>query len=369
MHTLVQQWARLMLLPEQQIKYLVIGALLLHACAEEICQQHNVQPNSDTAYLHQRHLLSHAYVCINFAAEHLQLNIAEILPVDCAVTFAVFCTHDHKYALAEDMLLIAVRRCCDHSLVSITARRALSLALRRQGKLEEALATQLTAMEDLNQLQIESKITQWMDAQRLRAQEELTTIYRDMGSYTMAIELQSEVVDKSKTLLGSESVDTLHEMACLARTLAKTRQYEQALLLESTILDVYMCRYPDRVEIFNKMRNVAITYYDLRRYDEAISLETAVLQGKKRLYGPAHLEVASAMQNLATTYKKQGRLHDALALYARALQIRDDTLGDCDIHTQKTARHLAETKYLLSMNTEGRPPYILSISSGKKGQD
>lgn len=353
LHALVQQWGRLRLPPSRQKEALSMAASLVHLWALELQRQHQAPADSYAAYVHQRQLLSHAYSCMESSSQVIRLDMAEFVPTECTVTFGMLLVHENKHDSAERMLNIALKRGSNDDNTTSSTLRTLSLALRRQRKFEGALLAQQEAIKLLRDTDHPRDRN---ISQIFRAQAELATIHRDLGNLEEALNLQSRVVDKFKAYLGEASLETLHEMSCLAIVLKRGGDFGQALHLEQRVLRVYRDEFGDRIEIWDKMRNLAITFYHLRRYDEAVSLEQEVLKGKSKLYGQDHVETASAMQNLATTYRHLGRYREALGLYSRALTIRESVLGHRDGKTRKTAKHLSEVERELLEDFDEIPP-------------
>lgn len=328
-HALVQQWARLRLPREKQQEFVSTAASLVYACAQALQSQHKApQADSRATYLHQRHLLTHAYSCIDFAKQVLGVNIAELVPIECSVQLAMFLIHEREYAPAQQILQTAVRVAEERdstvdAAAEISALRTLSLALRRQGTLMGALREQEKVLEKFRALGPQVMLgPREVLGSYLRAEGELATIYRDLGRHEEALALQSKVVDKTRLHLGGGSLETMHEMSCLAVSMKKTNapDYHRALEIEEEVLELYKKHFPDRIERWDAMKSLAISYYYTDRSHEAIELEKKVLAAKRRLFGPDHLETASAMQNLATTYRDVGKYDEARQRYSQALR-------------------------------------------------
>lgn len=281
----------------------------------------------------QQNLFIHAQACVEFAEKTLERNIATILAPECTLTFALFYINERRYQDAIAILQTVLERYSGTlNITSNTARRLLSLAFRRADRLKEAEAIQEVAIRDLEELVRCSetgtpKQLNEIKGESLRVTAELATIYRDMKRFATAYEVQSSVVQQVKDLLGAESLETLHEMSCFGTILNRGERLEEAEKLERQVLDIYERKYPDRPEILDKKRNLAITLYGLSRYDEAIALEHEVLHGKQELYGNEHIEVAAAMQNLGTSYKDSAQYKKAAQWYSQALAIRGVRLG------------------------------------------
>lgn len=177
----------------------------------------------------------------------------------------------------ENTIRVAKQHGDNGAEAETTALRALSLARRRQRKLPEALSVQQEALEKLRDL---ASMLRPLDDQALRAEAELATIYRDSGNLEEALTLQSTVVERARRYFGECSLETLHEMSCLGILAKKTDDLQKALSIEAEVLRLYKEYFPDRLEMWNAMSSLAITYYYLDRNDEAIDLELQVLDAK-----------------------------------------------------------------------------------------
>lgn len=347
LHPLVQQAARLRLTPEKQKDFLQMATALVHLNAQEIGRRFKATPDSIAAYSHQQHLLPHAQTCMEFCKHVLSANIGLSVPQEVTVTLATFLTHECNYLDARQILKAALLRKDGNACSEIAALTALSLAHRRLRNLDEALRMQIEARKILDNLESQTEL--WYVKTSLRTTAGLATIHRDMGHIDEAVSIQSDVVTRTSDYFGKDSLETLHELACLARILFQKGNRPgllEAKSIEERVLEVYRERYSDRPEILDRMRNLAITCWRLDQLQDALILEKQVLEGKERLYGTDHLQTASALQNLGTTYKELGQYEDALRSYKRALGIRDAILGPSNTITKKTATHLQETQCL-----------------------
>lgn len=366
LHPLVQQAARLRLTPEKQNEFLQMATALVHLNAQEIGRRFKATPDSIAAYSHQQHLLPHAHTCMEFCKHVLGTNIGLSIPQEVSVTLATFLTHECNYLDARQILEAALLRKDGNACSEIATLTALSLAHRRLKNLDEALRKQMEARKVLDDL--ESQTEHWHVKTSLRTTAGLATIHRDMGHVDEAVAIQSDVVTRTSDYFGKDSLETLHELACLARILVQKGDLLKAKSIEERVLEVYQKRYPDRPEILDRMRNLAITYWDLGQMQDALHLEKQVLEGKEKLYGTNHLQTASALQNIGTTYKELGRYEDALRSYRRALEIRDTILGPSNTITKKTASHLQETQRLF-ITQQDQDPSPRQFSSSKRRID
>lgn len=366
LHPLVQQAARLRLTPEKQKEFLQMATALVHLNAQEIGRRFKATPDSIAAYSHQQHLLPHAHTCMEFCKYVLSTNIGLSVPQEVTVTLATFLTHECNYLDARQILEAALLRKDGNACSEIAALTALSLAHRRLRNLDEALGMQMEARKVLDT--IESQTELWYVKTSLRTTAGLATIHRDMGHFNEAVAIQSDVVTRTSAYFGKDSLETLYELACLARILVQKKDLLGAKSIEERILKVYQERYSDRTEILDRMRNLATTCWYLGQFQDALILEKQVLEGKEKLYGTDHLQTASALQNLGTTYKELGQYEDALRSYRRALEIRDAILGPSNTVTEKTASHLQETQRLF-ITQQDQDPSPRQFSSSKRRID
>jgi uncharacterized protein (DUF2164 family) len=89
----------------------------------------------------------------------------------------------------------------------------------------------------------------------------LASTYRNQGRWNEAEQLEVQVMDMRKKLLGAEHPDTLTSMA-----------------------------------------NLASTYRNQGRWNEAEQLEVQVMDMRKKLLGAEHPDTLTSMANLASTY-------------------------------------------------------------------
>ncbi|KAI1326134.1 hypothetical protein F5Y16DRAFT_422059 [Xylariaceae sp. FL0255] len=353
LHPLIQTWARLRQPLAQQKENLKMACLLIYACAEGLRFKANAPRDSVAAYTSQRMLHAHMVSCMEFSEKALNINLAELLPAECSLTFAIFLINEKKYPIATSMLEVILRHGEEVSGTTVsTTQRILSLSLRRQGELQKAELVLRTAIDEMRE---RGTVNDKEASELLRARGELATIFRDKRDYHEARKIQAEVFAEMKVLMGEESLETLHEMSCLATICKKfDGQLACAEKLESFVVDIYTRLYPTRPELLDKKRNLAITLYNQRRFDEAIEIERNVLRGKETLYGKEHIQVATAMQHLAKSCEESDRVTESIRLYSEALKIRQRFLGDSDSATRKTAKCLQEAKELLAAsNSKG----------------
>ncbi|KAI0605404.1 TPR-12 multi-domain protein [Pyrenophora tritici-repentis] len=123
------------------------------------------------------------------------------------------------------------------------------------------------------------------DEERTRLASKCATALFSDGRYEEAEELQVQVMETRKRVLGDEHPNTLTSMG-----------------------------------------NLAATYRNQGRWKEAEELQVQVLQTSKRVLTDEHPDTLTSMHNLSLTLKSQARHEEALALIERCFQSRQQVL-------------------------------------------
>ncbi|KAK7177494.1 Kinesin light chain 5 [Paraphaeosphaeria sporulosa] len=124
-------------------------------------------------------------------------------------------------------------------------------------------------------------------------------LYND-GRYEEAEELNVQVMETRKRVLGEEHPDTLTSMA-----------------------------------------NLASTFWNQGRWKEAEELEVQVMETRKRVLGEEHPSTLLSMSNFAFTLQTQARHKEAFALMERCFLLRQQILGEQHPDTQSSLDTLA----------------------------
>ncbi|KAL5638876.1 hypothetical protein ACGC1H_003289 [Rhizoctonia solani] len=172
----------------------------------------------------------------------------------------------------------------------------------------------------------------------------LASTYSDLGRYDEAEQLQVQVLDTRKRILGEEHPDTLCSMNNLASTYSDLGRYNEAEQLQVQELDV--CKRilgEEHADTLCSMNNLASTYSHLGRYDKAEQLQVQVLNAHKRILGEEHPDTLRSIGNLALTYSHLGRYDEAEQLEVQVLNVRKRILGEEHPVTLRSVNNLAST--------------------------
>jgi tetratricopeptide (TPR) repeat protein len=184
----------------------------------------------------------------------------------------------------------------------------------------------------------------------LSSMASLAVTYRKQRKLKDAENLQVEVMDVRRRVLGAEHPDILSSMANLASTYRYQGRWKEAENLEVDVMDVrirvFGAEHPDTL---SSMADLALTYSHQRRWMEAENLQVNVVDVRKRVLGAEHPDTLSSMANLAVTHSYQGRWKEAENLEADVMGVRKRVFGAEHPDTLSSMANLAAT-----YNDQGR---------------
>jgi len=226
---------------------------------------------------------------------------------------------DYSFLQAQIILEDATPTYQEHRLVQLATRQALSKAQRNREFSSYALQIMTDLFPDGTHETWSScrvylphalKSLTWKDTGYI-ASGLLARIGRyhwEEGRSKEAEELEVQVLDLRKSVLGEKHPDTIRAMANLASTWQQQGRSDEAERLKVQVLDLQKSvlgeKHPDTIRA---MANLAVTYYIRHHYDEAEKLEVNVLNLRRQILGNKHPDTKLARENLAATYRQQGR--------------------------------------------------------------
>ena len=171
----------------------------------------------------------------------------------------------------------------------------------------------------------------------------LSSTWQQQGRSNEAVPLQVEVLELQKEVLGARHPNTILAMANLSSTWRQQGRYSEAEQLQVKVLglqkEVLGARHPNTILA---MANLAATWWRQGRYNEAEQLQVEVLELQKEVLGARHPDTIRAMANLATTWWQQGRYNEAEQLQVEVLELQKEVLGARHPATIFTMANLAE---------------------------
>ncbi|KAJ5494842.1 P-loop containing nucleoside triphosphate hydrolase protein [Penicillium fimorum] len=226
---------------------------------------------------------------------------------------------------------------------TLSSRHNLASTYRDQGRWKEAEELQVQVMETRKQmLGPEHPST-------LSSIANLASTYMNQGRWKEAEELQVQVTETYKQMLGLKHRDTLSSMHNLASTyrdqgdgrklktssvvnLASTYmnqgRWKKSEELQVQVTETYkQVLGPEHPSTLTSIANLASTYGNQGRWKEAEELEVQVMETRKQVLGPEHPSTLNSMSNLAYTFKSLGQFSTALQLMTDCARLRGRILG------------------------------------------
>ena len=178
----------------------------------------------------------------------------------------------------------------------------------------------------------------------LRSIANLASTYRNQGRWNEAEQLDIQVMDMRKKLLGADHPDTRSSMANLACTYSNQGRWNEAEQLEIQVMDMRKKLLgADHPDTLRSIANLASTYRNQGRWNEAEQLQIQVMDMRKKLLGADHPDTLICMANLACTYSNQGRWNEAEQLEIQVMDMRKKLLGAEHPDTLQSMANLACT--------------------------
>ena len=172
----------------------------------------------------------------------------------------------------------------------------------------------------------------------------LAHTYRNQGRWNEEEQLEIQVMDMRKKLLGAEHPDTLTSMGNLASTYWNQGRWNEAEHLQIQVMDMtkklFGAEHPDTL---TSMAGLAMTYWNQGRWNEAEQLQIQVMDMRKKLFGAEHPDTLSSMADLASTYGKQGRWNETEQLEIQVMDMRKKLLVAEHPDTLTSMSNLAST--------------------------
>jgi hypothetical protein len=174
------------------------------------------------------------------------------------------------------------------------------------------------------------------------AQKCAMALYID-GQYNGAEELQVQVMQMRKRVLGDEHPDTLTSISNLALTYKSQGRWKEAEELQVQEMQITKRVLGDEhPSTLTSMSNLALTYKSQGRWKEAEELQVQEMQITKRVLGDEHPLTLTSMSNLVLAYESQGRWKEAEELQLQEMQTRKRVLGDEHPDTLTSMSNLAQ---------------------------
>ena len=213
-----------------------------------------------------------------------------------------------------------------------------ALVLRENGDLNNAEQLEIQVMD------MRKKLLGAEHPDTLTSMADLAITYRDQGRWNEAEQLDVQVMETRKKLFGTEHPKTLTSMANLASTYRRQGRWNETENLRVQVMNMTKKLLgPEHPDTLTSVTNLASTYRSQGRWNEAEQLEIQVVDMRKKLLGTEHPDTLTSMANLASTYRSQGRWNEAEHLEVQVLDMRKKLLGAKHPKTLNSMANLAST--------------------------
>jgi tetratricopeptide (TPR) repeat protein/CHAT domain-containing protein len=208
--------------------------------------------------------------------------------------------------------------------------------LRREGKIEEAVALAETVLDTQRRLLGDEGL------QVAATRNALGELYVATQSYEKALPLFEASLAVRKRLLGNYHADVVQTQTNLADVLTHAEQYDKALgLLRAALAAQLKTLGPDHLAIAATLESIGFIYQALDDYSQGADHLKRSLAMRQKLLGGEHALVARSMAHLAVLFEGLGDVNKAFELQSLALSMRGRLLGEEHPEVAESMLHLA----------------------------
>ncbi|KAB8234347.1 purine and uridine phosphorylase [Aspergillus alliaceus] len=175
----------------------------------------------------------------------------------------------------------------------------------------------------------------------LTSMANLASTYWDQGRWKEAEELEVQVIETCKQVLGPEHPNTLISIANLASTYRNQGQWKEAEELDMQVMETRkQVLGPEHPHTLTSMANLTLTYWDQGRWKEAEELQVQAMETRKQVLGLEHPNTLISIANLASTYRNQGRWKEAEELDMQVMETRKQEAEELDMQVMETRKQV-----------------------------
>lgn len=181
----------------------------------------------------------------------------------------------------------------------------------------------------------------------------LASAYASAGDWSVAEELQIQIIENRMAGLGVKDLNTFKSMRYLALTYMRQGRWDEAEKLQMQVMEGHKVKLEGtHLDVAIITHDLAITFQDQGRRVEAEKLLIQALETFKTVLGINHPDTLIIMGNLAATYWRQGRWEEAEELELQVAETRKTKLGVDHPDTLISINNLAYTRKSLGRDAE-----------------
>jgi len=232
-------------------------------------------------------------------------------------------------------------------------RERLGLALRMQGRLDDAITT-FEQLVEFRRTRAEEDPVSLADALHGLA----STIYRKggAGSNERAELINREALAIYEAKLGPDHPSTLDSLGALSNALYSQGKIDDSLKSHERILAATIRQHGDEhFDVARYKHDLAVINMKVRNYTRAETLLTQTVDTMRSLAGEANPIVAKAIGQHGRLYAKQKDFGKAESYYVKALRIQREHLDPNHADLAWTLTYLARARTQLKKHDEAEP--------------
>jgi tetratricopeptide (TPR) repeat protein len=156
----------------------------------------------------------------------------------------------------------------------------------------------------------------------------LGEVYRALGDYERAEEMQRKALDLWRKLFGNEHLEVARALTSLGLVVQSRQRPAEAESLQREAVAVFTRLLGDEhAEVATALNNLASALGDEGKLEEAERLHRRVVALRTRLLGPKHELLAGSLGNLGLVLQYEGRSAEAEPLLREAAAMLTELLG------------------------------------------
>jgi tetratricopeptide (TPR) repeat protein len=206
----------------------------------------------------------------------------------------------------------------------------------------------------------------------LTMQSDLAIALLRTGNANESIQINEQVLEKRKSILGAEHTATLYSMANLGEAYVAVRKYDPAISLYGKVLEVFKATigetHKDTLVVLNKLGEA---YRISGKYELAAPILEQCLTLQKAHLAVDHIDTITTTNNLALVYKTLGNLDSAIRLFEQNLKTQQAKFPVHHPNTLGTMENLAGAYHDAGRWNDALTRYeeVLPLLVGKLGPD
>jgi len=148
--------------------------------------------------------------------------------------------------------------------------------------------------------------------QLLHLRFNIGNVLRSQSEYQQAFELDSQVRDEQRSLLGAEHRHTLMTTMSLAGDLRALGRYQEALSLDEATYKSWTTNYGEVPKTLDAANNLAVSYRLAGRYGDARRLDDETYEAKRNTLGELHPRTLVSASAIGWDLREAGRYADSV---------------------------------------------------------